>query len=295
MAYVKRWVEKILGKDAERTNAPSVAGNRAEIGKPKIILPLYAYEPGIDLLTHAANEGIPTSSTKSEARVREGKGNIQIPVVSAGARASAQSNISQESLHSPAVMLSDTRQKLAEQQRLKIDPSFAEVSEGDLVEVAGCVAGADVSTQTQGLMQAALLASQILTTIPGNQKRKMNNAGLSLEHMQAMLEKLSKSKDDNPGGHLILKCRKGYMVRVDTDRNCFLRPINEHYAVSTIGMVKRKIESGDPPLSLMAENVKPLQPLIEQLEQKWGNVFEGQSLLKELEGPCLIVIPICIH
>ena len=168
------------------------------------------------------------------------------------------------------------------------------------MEIAGRIGGADISTQTQGIMQAATFASEIIKSIPRSQRAKatrsaQNKIGMTLDEANTVLTQLGKSRDENPEGHLILASNEGYAVRLDTDRNCFLRPINEHYVVSAIGMVKRKLEPQDPPIPLMPENVKPIRPFIEQLDQAWANVYENTPLLKELQGPCLIVTPVCIH
>ena len=267
----------------------------SETHKSKIILPLYVYEPGVAQLTYEANQGIPTSSTKSESRLREGTGNIQLPSLNAGATANTQQNVSQEIQHSPVVMISDTRQKLLERGQLVIDPSFEDVEEGDFVEVTGTIESADLMTQTEGLMRAATLAAELIKTVPNNRKQAVKRFGITPDGAKSVMDLLSKSSGENPEGHLILSNKQGYRVRLDTDRNCFLRPINEHYVVSAICVVKRKLKSDEPPIPLTPDNVKPIKPLLDQLEEQWGNTFEGQTLLKELAGPCLIAIPVCIH
>ena len=218
-----------------------------------------------------------------------------MPSFSVGAAANTQENVSQESQHNPAVMLSDTRQKLVERGQLKVAPTFNTVEVGDMVEITGLIIGADLTTQTQGIMEAGNLASEIIKTIPKTQRQAQSRLGMSVNEAKGVMDILARSRGENPEGHLILESPEGYRVRLDTDRGCFLRLINEHYIVSAIGVVKRKLESEDDPLPLMPQNVKPIRPLMEQLDKLWENVYENQPLVKELEGPCLIVIPVCIH
>ena len=293
MSTFRDLLNKLLGRTNRQNSSNEHVGPIPN--RPRIILPLYVYEPGVEQLTYEANQGIPTSSTRSESRTREGTGKIQVSSFGVGATANNQENVSQESHHSPAVMLSDTRKKLVDTGQLKISPTFNEVEIGDMVEITGVIRGADIGTQTQGIMEAGKLASEIIKTIPANRRPAQSRKGIRVTDAQSVLDVLAKSRGENPEGHLILESQEGYRVRLDTDRDCFLRAINEHYVVSAIGIVKKKLESEDDPLPLMPQNVKPIYPLMEQLDQLWENVYENQPLVKELEGPCLIVIPVCIH
>ena len=181
-------------------------------------------------------------------------------------------------------MISATRKTLIEKGRLAVDPGFDEVKEGDLVEVTGPIEAADLMTQTEGLMKAATLASELMKTVTSGKRKTIPQMGITPDGAKSVMDLLSKSAGENPEGHLILSNKQGYKVRLDTDRNCFLRPVNDHYVVSAICVVKRRLTSDDPPIPLMPENVKPIRPIIEQLEEQWGNTFENQALLKELSN-----------
>ena len=303
MNFVTRFINKLKRSPRSESDPEDAAVNGTGTAFPRIIFPLYLHEQGVNLITHAANQGIPTSSTRSQSRVGEKKADIQVPSIAAGGRTSTELNVSEEAHHNPAAMLSDTRQKLIDRGQLKVDPSFESVREGDLIETSGRIEGADLLTQTQGLLEASTLASAVLKTAMPNQrgrgggKNKGNQTvmGMNFDQVNNLMNILTSTRANNPEGFLLQKTKDGYTVRLDTVRECFSSPINEQYSVFVMGFVKRKLEEQDDPIQLTPDNIKPMRPLMTQLNQVWGNVYENQPLVKELTGPCLIVIPVCIH
>ena len=261
------------------------------------IVPLYLDEEGVDILAHTAYEGNLISKTNAVSSKSQRKLDLGPKGLKGSFGKDAEEKTLLQSEFRSSSMLAETMLTLIEQDALRKNPKFAEIEVKDLIKISGCIESADILTKTDDLMSGVELASNLLDTgrVKRGGRQRVRLPKRQFEGLKKTIHALKEARQKNTDRYWVVSTEMDYSAVIAINTEFILRSIGEGYTISVVGIVQRIVSETQPPISLLSSNVTLIKPMIEQLDELWGQAYEDDPPAKDLPGPCLVITPIFIY